>query len=194
MAAVRRRLDAEQLTPPDAPAIATLLDLVALGTVADVVPLDSNNRVLVAQGLKRIRAGRCVAGIRALLDLAGRRAPALIASDLAFAVAPRLNAAGRMDDMSIGIQCLLSDDPNTAQMLAARLDQLNDERRSTEARMQIEALAAVSRLRDPRSAFCSSQRRLLVRRDLAPRCRRARCKPREGSRASPRDCIRARER
>ncbi len=153
MAAVRRRLDAENLTPQGAPSVAEFLDLVALGTVADVVPLDCNNRVLVAQGLKRIRAGRCVAGITALLSLANRRTNDLTAADLAFAVAPRLNAAGRMDDMTIGIQCLLSDDPTTAQMLAARLDQLNQERRATEARMQIEALAAVSRLRDtgPRS-------------------------------------------
>jgi single-stranded-DNA-specific exonuclease len=148
MAAVRRRLDAEKLTPPGAPSVAEFLDLVALGTVADVVPLDSNNRVLVSQGLRRIRASRCVAGIRALLDLAGRRANDLTATDLAFAVAPRLNAAGRMDDMTIGIQCLLCDDPATAQGLAARLDQLNQERRTTEARMQTEALAAVSVLRE----------------------------------------------
>ena len=148
MAAVRRRLDAEKLTPPGAPSVAEFLDLVALGTVADVVPLDANNRVLVTQGLKRIRAGRCVAGITALLTLAGRRVNDLTATDVAFAVAPRLNAAGRMDDMTIGIQCLLCDDPTTAQMLAARLDQLNQERRAIEARMQGEALAAVSRLRD----------------------------------------------
>jgi single-stranded-DNA-specific exonuclease len=147
MAAVRRRLDAEQLVPPGAPGVAQFLDLVALGTVADVVPLDANNRVLVAQGLRRIRASRCVAGIRALLELAGRRPDDLTAADLAFAVAPRLNAAGRMDDMTIGIQCLLCDDPGTAQTLAARLDELNQERRATEARMQIDALAAVSRLR-----------------------------------------------
>jgi single-stranded-DNA-specific exonuclease len=148
MAAVRRRLDAENLTPPGAPGVAEFLDLVALGTVADVVPLDSNNRVLVSQGLKRIRAGRCVAGITALLNIAARRINDLTATDVAFAVAPRLNAAGRMDDMTIGIQCLLCDDPTTAQMLAARLDQLNQERRATEARMQVDALAAVSRLRD----------------------------------------------
>ena len=148
MAAVRRRLDAEKLTPPGAPSVAEFLDLVALGTVADVVPLDSNNRVLVAQGLRRIRAGRCVAGITALLTLSGRRTSDLTATDVAFAVAPRLNAAGRMDDMTIGIQCLLSDDPTNAQMLAARLDQLNQERRTTEARMQVDALAAVSRLRE----------------------------------------------
>ncbi|MDB6091577.1 MAG: ssDNA exonuclease RecJ [Gammaproteobacteria bacterium] len=153
LAAVRRRLDAEKLIPDGAPNITEFLDLVALGTVADVVPLDPNNRVLVAQGLRRIRAGRCVAGIRALLDLAGRRANDLTAADLAFAVAPRLNAAGRMDDMTIGIQCLLADDPTTAQMLAARLDELNQERRATEARMQIEALAAVSRLRETGPRF-----------------------------------------
>lgn len=153
LAAVRRRLDAEKLTPAGAPNVAEFLDLVALGTVADVVPLDPNNRVLVAQGLRRIRAGRCVAGIRALLELAGRRADDLTAADLGFAVAPRLNAAGRMDDMTIGIQCLLADDPTTAQMLAARLDQLNQERRATEARMQIEALAAVSRLRETGPRF-----------------------------------------
>jgi single-stranded-DNA-specific exonuclease len=148
MAAVRRRLDAENLAPPGAPGVAEFLDLVALGTVADVVPLDANNRVLVSQGLKRIRAGRCVAGITALLNIAGRRINDLTATDVAFAVAPRLNAAGRMDDMTIGIQCLLCDDPTTAQMLAARLDQLNQERRATEAKMQVDALAAVSRLRD----------------------------------------------
>jgi single-stranded-DNA-specific exonuclease len=149
MAAVRRRLDAEKLTPPGAPSVAEFLDLVALGTVADVVPLDSNNRVLVAQGLKRIRAGRCVAGHqRAPHARRNRRINDLTATDVAFAVAPRLNAAGRMDDMTIGIQCLLSDDPTAAQMLAARLDELNQERRATEARMQVEALAAVSRLRD----------------------------------------------
>ena len=153
LAAVRRRLDAEKLTPARAPNVTEYLDLVALGTVADVVPLDPNNRVLVAQGLRRIRAGRCVAGIRALLELGGRRANDLTATDLAFAVAPRLNAAGRMDDMTIGIQCLLADDPMTAQMLAARLDQLNQERRATEARMQIEALAAVSRLSETGPRF-----------------------------------------
>jgi single-stranded-DNA-specific exonuclease len=148
MAAVRRRLDAAGLTPTGAPNVTEFLDLVALGTVADVVPLDSNNRVLVAQGLRRIRAGRCVAGITALLSLSGKRTGDLTATDVAFAVAPRLNAAGRMDDMAIGIQCLLCDDLTNAQLLAARLEELNQERRATEARMQVEALAAVSRLRD----------------------------------------------
>jgi len=115
------------------------------------VPLDANNRVLISQGLRRIRAGRCTAGIRALLDIAGR-GPEPTAADLAFGVAPRLNAAGRMDDMTIGIQCLLTDDPVAARALAARLDQLNEERRATEARMQAEAMAAVRVLREPGGA------------------------------------------
>jgi single-stranded-DNA-specific exonuclease len=149
MAAVRRRLEGEGRLPQEAPSAAEYLDLVALGTVADLVPFDTNNRVLVAQGLKRIRAGRCVAGIGALLTIAGRRRPDLSAADLAFAVAPRLNAAGRLDDMSIGIQCLLTDDGKRAAELACELDRLNQERRAIEARMQAEALAAVRQLRDP---------------------------------------------
>ena len=149
LAAVKRRLDEAQLTAAGAAHPAEFLDLVALGTVADVVPLDKNNRVLVAQGLRRIRAGRCVPGIRALLELAARGHEDLTAADLAFAVAPRLNAAGRIDDMTIGIQCLLADTAAAARLLATRLDQLNEERRAIEARMQIEALAAVRRLRDP---------------------------------------------
>ena len=148
MAAVRRALDAAGLTGAPTPGVAELLDLVALGTVADVVPLDANNRVLVAQGLRRIRAGRCVPGIRALLAIAGRPASDLTAADLAVGVAPRLNAAGRIDDMTIGIECLLADDPACAQRLAARLDALNEERRAIEARMQEEALHAVRGLED----------------------------------------------
>jgi len=153
MAALQRRLDTEKLLPPGAPSVAEFLDLVALGTIADVVPLDSNNRVLIAQGLKRIRAHRCVAGIRTLLFQSGRQTNDLTAADLAFGIAPRLNAAGRMDDMTIGIRCLLCDDLTTAQMLAARLDLLNLERRATEARMQTEALDAVSRLSETGPRF-----------------------------------------
>jgi single-stranded-DNA-specific exonuclease len=119
---------------------AELLDLVALGTVADVVPLDRNNRVLVAQGLRRIRAGRCVPGIRALLESAGRRFEQITAADLGFAVAPRLNAAGRLTDMTVGIACLLTGDPGEAARLAGLLARLNDERREIEQRMQLEAL------------------------------------------------------
>jgi single-stranded-DNA-specific exonuclease len=145
MAALRRGLEGRGQTGPG-PGVAELLDLVALGTVADVVPLDANNRVLIAQGLKRIRAGRCVPGIRALLALAGRSAQDLTAADLAFAVAPRLNAAGRIDDMTVGVQCLLAEDETCAQRLAVRLDQLNEERRAIEAKMQQEALGAVRAL------------------------------------------------
>jgi single-stranded-DNA-specific exonuclease len=130
---------AEQLQQSDFRA-ADLLDLVALGTVADMVPLDKNNRVLVAQGLRRIRAGRCVPGIRALLEQSGRRLEQLTAADLGFGVAPRLNAAGRLTDMSIGIACLITDDAAEAARLASRLSALNDERREIERRMQAEAL------------------------------------------------------
>jgi single-stranded-DNA-specific exonuclease len=149
MAALRRRMEELGLTGRATPGVAQLLDLVALGTVADVVPLDANNRVLVSQGLKRIRAGRCVPGIRALLQLAARPMADLTATDLAFAVAPRLNAAGRIDDMTIGIQCLLEDDEARASALAARLDELNVERRAIEAKMQQEARAAVRSLAEP---------------------------------------------
>jgi single-stranded-DNA-specific exonuclease len=128
-------------------AIVDLLDLVALGTVADVVPLDRNNRILVAQGLRRIRAGRCVPGIAALAEVAGRRLAALGATDLGFFVGPRLNAAGRLDDMSIGIECLLTDDPARARALASELDGLNKERRVIETRMQDDALAIVRRMK-----------------------------------------------
>jgi single-stranded-DNA-specific exonuclease len=149
LAALARRLAALPGAAHGAPLVAQLLDLVALGTVADVVPLDANNRVLIAQGLKRIRARRCVPGIQALLTVAGRTTADLTAADLAFGVAPRLNAAGRIDDMGVGIECLLADDPAEAQRLAVRLDELNEERRTIEARMQQEALAAVARLADP---------------------------------------------
>ena len=149
MVAVKRRLDEQKLTPAGAPGVSQFLDLVALGTVADVVPLDANNRVLVSQGLRRIRSGRCVPGIAALLDIAARQVSDLTAADLAFAVAPRLNAAGRIDDMSIGIRCLLTDDPAAARALAERLNEFNLERRAIEARMQADALHAVRRLRDP---------------------------------------------
>jgi single-stranded-DNA-specific exonuclease len=149
MAAVRRALDRAGTPCAATAGVAALLDLVALGTIADVVPLDANNRVLVAQGLRRIRAGRCIPGIRALLAIAGRGAGAdLTAADLAFGVAPRLNAAGRIDDMTIGVQCLIADDEAQAQQLAARLDALNEERRAIEARMQQEALGAVRQLEE----------------------------------------------
>ncbi len=128
------------------PNLAQLLDLVALGTVADVVPLDHTNRILVAQGLMRIRERRCNAGILALLQIAGRTVERVSAADLGFAIAPRLNAAGRLEDMSLGIECLLSDDPDAALAIAQRLDQLNRERRSIESGMQEQALAALNNM------------------------------------------------
>ncbi len=146
MAGVRRELEVQGEVV--SPHVSEFLDLVALGTVADLVPLDVNNRVLVSQGIRRIRAGRTVPGIRALLSIAGRNAASLTATDLGFSIGPRLNAAGRLDDMSIGIRCLLSDSEPEALALATRLDQLNSERREIEAKMQGEALAAVSSLRD----------------------------------------------
>ncbi|MGT2429425.1 single-stranded-DNA-specific exonuclease RecJ [Cupriavidus basilensis] len=122
------------------PRLDTLLDLVALGTVADVVKLDSNNRILVAQGLKRMRAGRMHAGVAALFRAAGREATRANTFDLGFGVGPRLNAAGRLADMSLGIECLLTDDANRAWEIAQELDGMNRERRDIEAGMQQEAL------------------------------------------------------
>jgi len=124
-----------------------LLDLVALGTVADVVPLDRNNRILVYQGLRRIRAGAACPGITALLEIASRDPRNISAADLAFAAAPRLNAAGRLDDMSLGIECLLRDDAEAARNLARRLDALNRERRVIESGMDTEAMAHLQDLR-----------------------------------------------
>lgn len=128
------------------PNLAEHLDLVALGTVADVVPLDANNRIMVYQGLNRIRAGKCRAGIRALLEVAGREARTLCASDLGFALGPRLNAAGRLDDMSVGVALLLSEDIGQARALASDLDALNQTRREIEQGMQVEALALCDKL------------------------------------------------
>ncbi|WP_026344568.1 single-stranded-DNA-specific exonuclease RecJ [Oceanimonas smirnovii] len=129
------------------PNMADYLDLVALGTVADVVALDGNNRVLVHQGLQRMRAGRLRPGIQALIDISGRNQQRLVASDLGFALGPRLNAVGRLDDMSMGVACLLCDDINEARRLAAQMDELNRERKAIEASMQQEALATLARVR-----------------------------------------------
>ena len=125
------------------PNLADLLDLVALGTVADVVRLDHNNRVLVEQGLTRIRAGRMSPGIRALMQVAGRDPNRASTYDLGFVVGPRLNAAGRLDDMSLGIACLLAENERTATELASRLDALNRERRSIESDMRDVAFATL---------------------------------------------------
>ncbi|MDP2144469.1 MAG: single-stranded-DNA-specific exonuclease RecJ [Gallionella sp.] len=137
------------------PNLANLLDLVALGTVADVVKLDQNNRILVQQGLQRIRAGRACAGINALLRIAKREPAKTSSLDLGFAVGPRLNAAGRLDDMSLGIACLLTDDAIEADSIAKELDALNRERRSIEADMQDSALATLENI-DPQEGYTLS--------------------------------------
>ncbi len=129
------------------PNLAGFLDLVALGTVADVVTLDENNRILVEQGLQRIRAGRCSPGVRALVAVAGRDPGRVTAQDLGFYAGPRLNAAGRLADMALGVECLLTDDPDLAMDLARRLDGLNRERRGIEGGMREEAEAMVEALR-----------------------------------------------
>ncbi len=149
MLALRRRLReldwfrTEGLPEPN---LAELLDLVALGTVADVVSFDRNNRILVHEGLRRIRAGKTRAGIRALLALSGRNPAAAAASDLAFGVAPRLNAAGRLADMSTGIECLLAEDEHSAGELARALDGINRERREIQAGMDEQAVALLADL------------------------------------------------
>ncbi|MDF1643783.1 MAG: single-stranded-DNA-specific exonuclease RecJ [Pseudomonadales bacterium] len=126
------------------PNLADLLDLVALGTVADVVSLDSNNRILVEQGLRRIRAGRARPGLLALIELGNRNLANLVSQDLGFAVGPRLNAAGRLDDISLGIECLLTDDASLAMDMARQLDQLNQDRKQIEQGIQQEALQILS--------------------------------------------------
>ncbi len=135
-----------QMTEDRGRKLVELLDLVALGTVADVVKLDENNRILVQQGLQRIRAGRACAGINALLHVAKKNYAQVSSYELGFVVGPRLNAAGRLEDMSLGIACLLSDDANEAAQIAARLDALNRARRGIEADMQQAALAALEHI------------------------------------------------
>ena len=133
---------------------ARYLDLVALGTVADVVPLDHNNRVLVQQGLTRMRAGHAVPGIKALLQQSGRSVARCVSTDLGFAVGPRINAAGRLEDISIGIECLLTDSAETASEYARTLDQINSERRDIEATMREQAFKYVDQLGEQRWPSC----------------------------------------
>jgi single-stranded-DNA-specific exonuclease len=134
------------------PNLASLLDIVALGTVADVVKLDANNRILVAQGLARINAGEACAGIKALMAVAAREPRRATAYDLGFVVGPRLNAAGRLEDMTVGIECLITDDARVALGFAEKLDRLNRERREIEAGMQESALAMLEGL-DPGEGY-----------------------------------------
>jgi single-stranded-DNA-specific exonuclease len=153
MARVGRLLQ-EQGAAGAAKVPAKYLDLVALGTVADVVPLDHNNRVLVQQGLLRIRAGRSVVGIQAILKQSGRQAARCFSTDLGFAVGPRINASGRLEDISVGIECLLTDDFDTALDYAHRLDSINSERRDIEATMREQAFAYVDSLGSQRWPAC----------------------------------------
>lgn len=148
MLALRARLQENGWfnTTRPAPNLANLLDIVAVGTVADVVGLDKNNRVLVYQGLQRIRSGKCRPGIKALFEVANRNKPLayLTATDLGFVIGPRLNAAGRLEDMALGIECLLCDDPMQARHMASELDRLNLQRRAIENEMKEEAEAALA--------------------------------------------------
>ena len=149
LAALRSRLRENSwfdLNGVSEPNLAEFLDLVALGTVADVVPLDHNNRILVAQGLARMRCGNMRPGISALLEVADRNPATLTAADLGFAIGPRLNAAGRLDDMSVGIECLLASDFNAALVFAKELDALNRDRRVIETGMRDQAMAALDAL------------------------------------------------
>ena len=133
----------QQITEPN---LGTLLDIVALGTVADVVSLDTNNRILVNAGLQRVRSGRCRVGITALLEVAKRSPEKIVAADFGFAVGPRLNAAGRLDEMALGVETLLCEDIMLARRMAAELDGLNQERRELETGMQQEALKSLSKV------------------------------------------------
>ena len=153
MMALRKELrDRKAFEKATEPNLAALADLVALGTVADVVPLDANNRILVAQGLKRLRSGQAKPGLAALLRAAGRFAAAATCFDLGFVLGPRLNAAGRLADMGLGIECLVTDDEARAANCAQELDRLNRERRRIEGEMLDEASAALDGVAEPSGA------------------------------------------
>lgn len=159
--ALRQQMQRQGMFSQNPPNLATLLDIVALGTVADVVPLDRNNRILVQQGISRIRAGRCRPGIQALIEVAGKNQQQLVASDLGFSLGPRLNAAGRLDEMSTGVALLLCDDLPQARSLAVELDTLNRERKEIETGMQQEAIATLQKIelndQDLPTAICLFQ-------------------------------------
>ncbi|MEP6907294.1 MAG: single-stranded-DNA-specific exonuclease RecJ [Pseudoxanthomonas sp.] len=144
--ALRKRLRDAGAIAHDQPDLSVLLDLVAVGTVADLVPLDINNRALVAAGLRRLRAGQGCAWLRALIEVSGRESSRLTAADIGFAIAPRLNAAGRLEDMAMGIECLLTDDAIQAAELANLLHGINAERRGVQQQMTDEAESALARL------------------------------------------------
>jgi single-stranded-DNA-specific exonuclease len=142
--ALRKKLREQGRLAQGEPDLSTLLDLVAVGTIADLVPLDVNNRALVGAGLRRLRAGQGCAGLRALIEVSGREAARLTAADIGFAIGPRLNAAGRLEDMAIGIECLLSDDATQAYELAQILNGINAERRGVQQQMVDEAETAIA--------------------------------------------------
>ncbi|MBN8211995.1 MAG: single-stranded-DNA-specific exonuclease RecJ [Xanthomonadales bacterium] len=144
--ALRRQLRDAGRFDGDPPDLSVLLDLVAVGTVADLVPLDANNRTLVAAGLRRLRAGRGCAGLHALIEVSRKQAPTLTTSDIGFSMAPRINAAGRLEDMALGIECLLCDDPRRAREFAEVLDGINAERRGVQQQMVGDAEAALAGL------------------------------------------------
>lgn len=144
--ALRRHLRAQGAFADAVPDLGVLLDLVAVGTVADLVPLDANNRALVAAGLRRLRAGQGCAGLNALAEVSRRTPGRLTAADIGYAIAPRLNAAGRLEDMALGIECLLTDDARQAREIAATLDAINSERRAVQQQMIDEAEAAIERV------------------------------------------------
>ncbi len=144
--ALRRHLREQGALEAREPDLSVLLDLVAVGTVADVVSLDANNRALVGAGLRRLRAGRGCVGLKALIEVSQRDASRLTATDIGFAVGPRLNAAGRLEDMSLGIECLLTDDLARARDIAATLNEINSERRAVQQQMTDDAERALSRV------------------------------------------------
>ena len=150
---VLREADAFDGDPPD---LSVLLDLVAVGTVADLVPLDANNRILVAAGLRRLRAGHGCAGLRALIEVSRKQAATLTASDIGFSMAPRINAAGRLEDMAVGIECLLCDDARRARELAEILDGINAERRGVQQQMVGDAEAALAGLSFDMDSGCAT--------------------------------------
>ncbi len=156
--ALRAKLRSQGAFANDVPDLSTLLDLVAVGTVADLVPLDRNNRALVSAGLRRLRAGQGCAGLQALIEVSGRKAASLNAADIGFAIGPRINAAGRLEDMALGIECLLADDATTARGLASVLDRINAERRNVQQKMVDDADLALTGLAiteaGPRVAHC----------------------------------------
>ena len=152
MLALRAELRRRGVFSDKGPRLDDLADLVALGTVADVVKLDANNRLLVTQGLQRMRSGRMQAGVRALFEVAGRHPRSATAFDLGFALGPRINAAGRLADMSLGVHCLLTDDPEQALAYAQQLDAINEERRSIEVAMRAEAMNVLTQETAARAA------------------------------------------